>query len=212
MPSTDQPANPFFGNIRQNMDLIGGVGQIPVKHPPKATKSTEKEFPEWLRQVSDDRDQGKRASSKFEQIERREKKRMEDALSGQVSYGSPKAQTPGRSFRIAGIEKGSKNRYNNTWPFEHSRVKLQGVPSQGCDYFNGSHIKASLSNKRYITTQAPMPATFNVSLSFPQIEKRAWADDMPGFLERCLAAGYPRDRYAYGRKGRTTSQSSQLLG
>lgn len=163
MPSTDQPANPFFGNIRQNMDLIGGVGQIPVKHPPKATKSTEKEFPEWLRQVSDDRDQGKRASSKFEQIERREKKRMEDALSGQVSYGSPKNQTPGRSARIAGIEKGTKNRYNNIWPFEHSRVKLQGVPSTSCDYFNGSHIKASLSNKRYITTQAPMPATFNVS-------------------------------------------------
>ena len=164
MPSTDKPDNPFFGNIRQNMDLIGGVGQMPVKHPSRATKSMEKEFPEWLRQVSDDRDQGKKASNKFEQIERREKKRMEDALSGQVSYGSPRKQTPGKYAQIAGIEKGSKNRYHNIWPFEHSRVKLQGVPSQGCDYFNGSHVKASWSNKHYITTQAPIPGTFNVSL------------------------------------------------
>ena len=163
MPSTDQPANPFFGNIRQNMDLIGGVGQIPLKHPTKATRSAELEFPEWLRQIANEEDEGKKASKKFEQIERREKKRMEDALSGKVSWGSPRKQsspaTP--SVQIAGIEKGTKNRYNNIWPFEHSRVKLQGVPSSGCDYFNGSHVKAAWSNKRYLSTQAPVPATFN---------------------------------------------------
>lgn len=207
MPSTDKPANPFFGNIRQNMDLIGGVGQIPVKHPPKATKSTEKEFPEWLRQVSDDRDQGKKASNKFEQIERREKKRMEDALSGQVSYGSPKKQTPGSSAQIAGIEKGTKNRYNNIWPFEHSRVKLQGVPSQGCDYFNGSHVKASWSNKHYITTQAPMPGTFNVS-SMHSILSILFANCYAGLLECSLAARCPCRRYAHSREGRCTSESA----
>ena len=161
MPATDKPANPFFGNIRQNMDLIGGVGQIAVKHPSKETKSAEKEFPVWLKSASEEQDQGKKVSNKFEQIERREKKRMEDALSGHVSYGSPKAQTPGRSVEIAGLEKGNKNRYNNIWPFEHSRVKLQGISSSGCDYMNASHIKASYSNKRYISTQAPIPATFN---------------------------------------------------
>ena len=42
MPDTDKPANPFFGNIRQNMDLIGGVGQMPLKHPQKASQSAEK--------------------------------------------------------------------------------------------------------------------------------------------------------------------------
>lgn len=160
MPLTDKPANPFFGNIRQNMDLIGGVGQMPIKHPSKATKSAEDEYPEWLKQASNVQDQGKRVSNKFEQIERREKKRMEDALSGKVSFGTPKPESQA-TVQIAGLEKGNKNRYNNIWPFEHSRVRLQGVPNHACDYFNASHIKASWSNKRYISTQAPIPATFN---------------------------------------------------
>ena len=163
MPATDKPANPFFGNIRQNMDLIGGVGQIALAHPSKTIRSAEKEFPEWLRQASEDRDQGKKVSNRFEQIERREKKRMEDALSGKVSWGTPRKQHPNSTVQIAGIEKGNKNRYNNIWPFEHSRVRLQGVPNHGCDYVNASYIKAAWSHKRYISTQAPIPATFNVS-------------------------------------------------
>ncbi|KAK3724071.1 phosphotyrosine-specific ptp2-like protein [Vermiconidia calcicola] len=161
MPVGDKPANPFFGNIRQNMDLIGGVGQIPLKHPSTATASDERDYPEWLRTATDDRDQGKKVAHKFEQIERREKKRMEDALSGQVSFGTPKKQHPDNCVQIAGLEKGNKNRYNNIWPFEHSRVKLQGVPNHACDYINASHVSAAWSNKRYISTQAPIPATFN---------------------------------------------------
>lgn len=171
MPSSDKPANPFFGNIRQNMDLIGGVGQIPLKRPHKGGKSDEKNFPRWLRKVVDDRDQGAKVSNKFEAIERREKKRMEEALSGKVSYagtGVMSPQSPGRrppakdgAVQIAGLEKGNKNRYHNIWPFEHSRVKLQGVPNTGCDYFNANFIQAKWSNKKYISTQAPIPATFN---------------------------------------------------
>ncbi|KAK4570432.1 hypothetical protein LTR86_002512 [Recurvomyces mirabilis] len=166
MPLTDKPANPFFGNIRQNMDLIGGVGQIALKHPTTATDAVEdRNYPGWLRNAAEDHDQGKRVSTKFEAIERREKKRMEDALSGQVSYGSstphggPKTPLE-RKLAIAGIEKGAKNRYNNIWPFEHSRVKLGGLPKSDCDYFNANYIKAAWSNKRYISTQAPIPATF----------------------------------------------------
>ena len=165
MPINDKPANPFFGNIRQNMDLIGGVGQIPLKHPSNASALDEQEFPEWLRLAADEKDQGKKVSDKFEAIERREKKRMEDALSGNVNWGSnsPKP-TPQNKIQIAGIEKGNKNRYNNIWPFEHSRVRVQDVPNQGCDYFNANYIQAAWSHKRYISTQAPIPATFNVSL------------------------------------------------
>ncbi|KAI7197208.1 phosphotyrosine-specific Ptp2-like protein [Hortaea werneckii] len=165
MPSSDKPANPFFGNIRQNMDLIGGVGQIPLMHP-NASKQQEEEYPSWLRRAAEDKDQGKKVSTKFEAIERREKSRMEDALSGKVSYGvsTPQSQQSNQNkggVQIAGIEKGTKNRYNNIWPFEHSRVKLQGVRKDGCDYFNANFVKASWSNKRYISTQAPIPATFN---------------------------------------------------
>jgi protein tyrosine phosphatase/rhodanese-related sulfurtransferase len=168
MPDTDKPANPFFGNIRQNMDLIGGVGQLPVKHPKRATQHTEKvAFPQWLKEASEEKDQGKTISKRFEQIEKREKKRMEDALSGKVSFEDG-AGKPGKisnsqlkGVEIAGLGMGNKNRYNNIWPFEHSRVKLEGVPRDDCDYFNASYIQASLSHKRYISTQAPIPATFN---------------------------------------------------
>lgn len=160
MPTTDGPANPFFGNIRQNMDLIGGVGQIALQHPKKASAASENEYPIWLKQASAVSDKGLRVSKKFEQIEQREKKRMEDALSGKVSYDQ-EGPSGKDAVRIAGLEKGTKNRYNNIWPFEHSRVKLQGVPGPGCDYFNASHIKASRSHKSYISTQAPIPATFN---------------------------------------------------
>ena len=47
MPAPKNAANPFFGNIRQNMDLIGGVGQIPLKVPefPKSAEAV----PPWLR-------------------------------------------------------------------------------------------------------------------------------------------------------------------
>ena len=64
-------------------------------------------------------------------------------------------------MKIAGLGMGNKNRYNNIWPFEHSRVKLEGVTRNDCDYFNANYVKASLSHKRYISTQAPIPATFN---------------------------------------------------
>ncbi|KAK5135225.1 hypothetical protein LTR08_005474 [Meristemomyces frigidus] len=180
MPGTDRPANPFFGNIRQNMDLIGGVGQIALKHPEAKDAGRRGQnslngaeeavmFPSWLRKAAEDGDQGKAVAGKFEAIERREKKRMEDALSGQVSYGAQatsaakKNQTSAREsdIQIAGIEKGNKNRYNNIWPFEHTRVKLQHVPREtGCDYFNANFIQAAWSHKRYISTQAPIPATF----------------------------------------------------
>ncbi|TKX26277.1 protein-tyrosine phosphatase-like protein [Elsinoe australis] len=159
MPATKQAANPFFGNIRQNMDLIGGVGQMPIKKPSSAPNALD-ELPPWLQQAADDSNNGKAVSDKFLHIEKREQKRMQDALSGGVSYGTPSSETPS-GVKIAGIEKGQKNRYNNIWPFEHTRVKLEDVPNHGCDYVNANHIKSSLSNKRYIATQGPIPATFN---------------------------------------------------
>ena len=162
MPATKSAANPFFGNIRQNMDLIGGVGQLPVHQPTGMTRQGFAELPTWLRQASDEKDDGKAVSDKFLQIEKREQKRMQEALSENVSYGSPSVKDA-HKVQIAGIEKGSKNRYNNIWPFEHSRVKLQGIPAGGCDYINANHVQTEWCSKRYIATQGPIPATFSVS-------------------------------------------------
>jgi protein tyrosine phosphatase len=88
---------------------------------------------------------------------------LTEALSDKVAYESTQG-TQSDCITLAGIEKGNKNRYNNIWPYEHSRVKLEGLRDGACDYINASHIKSSLTKKRYIATQGPIPATFNVSL------------------------------------------------
>ena len=163
MPSTQTAANPFFGNIRQNMDLIGGVGQMPVKLPVGLRETAVAEMPAWLRQATDKDDRGKAVADRFLGIEKAEQHRMQKALSCNVSYGTPNALSP-QAVQIAGIEKGTKNRYKDMLPYDHSRVKLQNVPSGDCDYVNASHIKAQWSNKHYIASQAPVPATFNVGL------------------------------------------------
>lgn len=161
MPSAQTGANPFFGNIRQNMDLVGGVGQMPIRRPSKLGREREANLPRWLGVATDERDQGKLVADNFLRIEKAEQRRMQHALSGAVSYGTPTAtDRSGNGVRIAGIEQGAKNRYNNIWPFDHARVKLESKPEG--DYINASHVKAAWSNKRYIATQGPMPATFEV--------------------------------------------------
>lgn len=160
MPTTQTAVNPFFGNIRQNMDLIGGVGQMPVKLPAGLKETAVAELPTWLRQAADEDDKGKAVADRFLGIERAEQHRMQKALSCNVSYGTPNPLSP-EAVQIAGIEKGTKNRYKNMLPYDHSRVRLQNVSSGDCDYVNASHLKAQRSNKHYIASQAPVPATFS---------------------------------------------------
>ncbi|KAK5099781.1 phosphotyrosine-specific ptp2-like protein [Lithohypha guttulata] len=161
MPATKNAANPFFGNIRQNMDLLDGVGQIPIKKPAGVQASEEKRLPGWLRRAASSSNEGKDVSNKFLGIEKLEQKRMQKALSGSVQYGNTSQQKRSDEVQVAGIEKGSKNRYNNIFPYEHSRVRLQNVPSHGCDYVNASYVKTSYSDRKYIATQAPIPQTFD---------------------------------------------------
>ena len=162
MPNAVSAANPFFGNIRQNMDLIGGVGQMAVKLPLAVAEGGVAQLPTWLKRVADERDKGKLVADRFLKIERAEQQRMQRALSANVSYGSPKPSSAD-SIQIAGIEKGTKNRYKDMLPYDHSRVKLQNVSQGDCDYVNASHLAAEWSKKHYIASQAPVPATFPAS-------------------------------------------------
>ncbi|KAJ5480976.1 hypothetical protein N7539_006870 [Penicillium diatomitis] len=159
LPNSSSAANPFFGNIRQNMDLMGGVGQIPLKLPDGMTDRQRQKLPQWLREASDAKNRGHAVSEKFLDLEKKELERMKQALTyeGNSASGGEDA----KKYRVAGIEQGSKNRYNDIYPFDHSRVRLEDVPSGGCDYVNANHIQAELSNRRYIATQAPVPDTFN---------------------------------------------------
>ncbi|CZT42185.1 related to protein-tyrosine-phosphatase [Rhynchosporium secalis] len=158
MPATKNAANPFFSNIRQNQDLIGGVGQMDLKIPDELAPEFKTLLPRWLIKTCAADDHGKIVSDKFLRLELAEQSRMTKALSSGVSWGTP---APGsKEVQIAGIEKGSKNRYNNIWPFEHTRVRVQGRAEGACDYVNASHIKSSRSHKQYIASQGPLPATF----------------------------------------------------
>lgn len=168
MPATKNAMNPFFSNIRQNQDLIDGVGQQDIRMPEDlAGDLTAMSFlPRWLKKAAQKEDHGKFVADKFLTIELDEQKRMTKALTSGITYGTPALGS--KDVQIAGVEKGGKNRYNNIWPFEHTRVRLQGRPDGTCDYVNASHIKASRSNKHYIASQGPLPATFDVStFTFP---------------------------------------------
>jgi protein-tyrosine phosphatase len=155
LPAGSSAPNPFFNNIRQNQDLIGGVGQMKIKLP---TALETERLPQWLRAAAEPTDQGKKVSEKFLRIELTEQSRMKDAYSIQTKGSEDKVQ-------ISGIEKGGKNRYKDILPFEHARVKLEGRPDGVCDYVNASHLQSTRSHKRYIASQGPLPATFEVSLS-----------------------------------------------
>lgn len=149
--------NPFFANIRQNMDLADGVGQRDVSWPQGLEPEV---LPQWLRDAADQPDHGKKVSDRFLRIEQDEKTRMQNAYAA-FNENNP-SHNPAMNGRVqlCGVEKGGKNRYKDILPFEHARVKLQNKPEGSCDYINASHLTASRSNKRYIASQGPLPATF----------------------------------------------------
>lgn len=167
MPTSQKTVmNPFFSNIRQNMDLIGGVGEIPVSLPQDMGARTISALPSWLRNITCDKNASKIIAEKFLNLEKAEQRRMQDALNVSVIYDSPLSTTV-KPHVLAGVEMGNKNRYNNIWPYDHARVKLQEYPNDECDYVNASHLSARNSSKKYIASQAPLPATFRVSINIP---------------------------------------------
>ncbi|KAJ3579459.1 hypothetical protein NPX13_g1112 [Xylaria arbuscula] len=155
LPANADNPNPFFGNIRQNMDLADGVGQMDISVPPSLDSSV---LPEWLREATQKADHGKMVSERFLSIERNEQARMRDAYSA-FNTAVPSSSKSGK-VQLCGVEKGGKNRYKDILPFEHARVRLGHAQAGACDYINASHIQASRSHKRYIAAQGPLPATF----------------------------------------------------
>ncbi|GJN74068.1 hypothetical protein PLIIFM63780_008145 [Purpureocillium lilacinum] len=153
LPQFGNDVNPFFSNIRQNMDLADGVGQLDISRPDDLESPM---LPPWLRDAASKQDHGKKVSDRFLHVELEEQARMKSAYAA----FNPNVQQAGR-FQLSGVEKGGKNRYKDILPFEHARVRLKHKSDEGsCDYVNASHISASRSNKRYIASQGPLPATY----------------------------------------------------
>ncbi|KAF8577854.1 hypothetical protein K439DRAFT_1363597 [Ramaria rubella] len=170
-PTSTRPvaANPFYDNIRQNRELEHGITErIPLRFPTSVVARRDDLPFDWLKEIFDkaEVEEGTEAlAMQFYMIELREQRR----LMGVMDHHSREAmstQDQGRSAHFpysitAGVEKGSKNRYTNIWPFEHARVRLNTCSvDDGSDYINASHVQPIGTRRRYIATQGPLPTTF----------------------------------------------------
>ncbi|KAL5495762.1 PTP2 [Sanghuangporus weigelae] len=169
-------ANPFYDNIRQNIELSQGITErIPLRLS-SATVSRTRELPfSWLRNIAKTagHDEGTEAlAMQFYRIELGEQRRLQGIMthhsrqSGTADGSTtddtlPEGKRDGKPFPysiVAGIEKGTKNRYRNIWPFEHSRVHLKDTDHD--DYVNASFVHPLGTRRKFIATQGPLPSTF----------------------------------------------------
>ncbi|KAG8814975.1 hypothetical protein FRC17_000909 [Serendipita sp. 399] len=164
--------NPFYDNIRQNVELSHGIdNKIPLVLPANVI-ARKMEFPfKWLRSLVDQAvadDIADALAMQFYRIELGEQRRLQGVMDyhskerGTIRPGNL-AQEADYPYSItAGFEMGEKNRYRNIWPFEHARVRLQkGIEKGGSDYVNASFVQSLVSTRRYIATQGPLDSTYN---------------------------------------------------
>lgn len=127
-PMLRMAANPFYDNIRQNIELSQGItDRIPLRlSPTVAARTRELPFP-WLREIAETagRDEGTEAlAMQFYRIELGEQRRMQgimahhstqsgiaEEVAGNVTAGKEKETSPFPFSITAGVEKGTKNRY-----------------------------------------------------------------------------------------------------
>ncbi|KAG0276499.1 hypothetical protein BGZ96_003254 [Linnemannia gamsii] len=158
-PMIENPnVNPLFESVRQAMGLSTNITEeIPVRLPMGFSFDTMREhLPKWLVSAITEGSGKARLAEYFQKVEINENKRLALLM-------LPQNMRSGRTtnFSIgAGIEQGLKNRYNNIWPYDHSRVKLTEIDAGHDDYINASFLTPPLSRKRYIATQGPLPSTF----------------------------------------------------
>lgn len=179
-----QPANPFFDNIRQNLELShGGITErIPLALSPSVVERAE-ELPTFLRELvkMPEKDSMDLLADQFYRIELGEQQRLQTVMQtlSRTNGCEPDTTTTARSadeveqfmardcgkkyypFSItAGVERGTKNRYKNIWPYDFSRVRL-GTPAEDeSDYINASFVQPRGTSRRYIATQGPLDATY----------------------------------------------------
>ncbi|ORX90527.1 hypothetical protein K493DRAFT_287944 [Basidiobolus meristosporus CBS 931.73] len=155
-PMIESMASPFFNSIRPHHEITCELGEIVAIRTPTVAKKPISRLPHFLIDIAYSPDGKHTISKQFQKMDRIEQKRLQSLMVTQVRHPSQ----PNPYCIAAGIEKGSKNRYNNIWPYEHSRVKLHNVRMNESDYINASFVGAKQSKYRYIATQAPLPSTF----------------------------------------------------
>lgn len=189
----DGPMKPFASNLNNSMDHTDLADEaIPIGLPSDLDQNEVKTyFPLWLQDMINPVTGPRHVARRFYDIEQAEKVRLQSAFNrgfpvtaSQSPMRSPHSTTSEESeinyTFSAGVELGTKNRYSNIWPYDHTRVKLPVLNSQAQggsssassaaattpgregthDYFNASYITAKGTPLRYIATQGPLPDTF----------------------------------------------------
>ncbi|KAG8818712.1 hypothetical protein FRC18_012381 [Serendipita sp. 400] len=174
--NTKSTTNPFYDNIRQNVELSQGIDNKISLVLPQSIIARKEELPfRWLRDIVDQAvtdDIADALAMQFYRIELGEQRRLqgvmdhhsrESGMGGGHGWHDDPAQKDGFPYSItAGFEMGEKNRYRNIWPFEHARVRLQKVIEKGgSDYVNASFVQSLVSSRRYIATQGPLDSTYS---------------------------------------------------
>ncbi|OCF39291.1 hypothetical protein I317_06916 [Kwoniella heveanensis CBS 569] len=193
-----QPANPFFDNIRQNLELShGGITERIPLNLPDSVMSRVEDLPEFLKNLATmpEKDSMDALAKQFYELELSEQKRLQaimewhskgsggalgdragaedwiekrrndaDEVRRLADWKGEEARLPGDYFPFsitAGVERGTKNRYKNIWPYDFSRVRLEQPPDQDSDYINASYVQPRGTTRRYIATQGPLDATYH---------------------------------------------------
>ncbi|KAK9768617.1 phosphotyrosine-specific ptp2-like protein [Basidiobolus ranarum] len=156
-PTLGGMTTPFFNNIRPHHDVTCELGEIVAVRTPVKSQNPVSGLPPFLADVAYNAQGKYKLSQTFKRIDKVEQKRLQSLLIAQAHHV---CQSNPYSI-AAGIERGSKNRYNNIWPYEHSRVKLEHSGRSDSDYINASFIHSKGISSQYIATQAPLPSTFS---------------------------------------------------
>ena len=184
-----QAANPFFDNIRQNLELACGITDVVPLEPGELSDAQKARLPAFLQSLlaQPSKKRAEHLAELFYRIEKSEQERLQGVMrrhshgdaradSAQLSARAAHPQTPterevaddaGFPLSItAALERGMDNRYRNLWTFEHSRVKLShplDPNDPGSNYVNASFVNPLRhrgSHRVSIATQAPLPVTF----------------------------------------------------
>ena len=167
--SPRQFANPFFNNIRQNMELGAGITDIVPLEVPELSDVQRSRLPRFMRDMlaRTPEERARTLAEHFFELEKHEQQRLQGVMN-QHSYDSldpskrehemqprvelsARAAYPNGTHRnvnfplsiTAALERGSDHRYNNFWTFEHSRVCLEHpvrAGDPGSNYINGSFV------------------------------------------------------------------------
>ncbi|KAI8380441.1 protein-tyrosine phosphatase-like protein [Choanephora cucurbitarum] len=229
--NSSEAANPFFSNIRQNMELSHGPIQerIHIRLPsgfsykngsilyssnrsPSSQDSQSSveanthyhprfglagssvdcdgnlELPNWLQKVIDPINGSKKLAAMYEQLERTEQKRLSTIMNYHTKATEDSIDPSRFPLSItSSMEKGALNRYDNIWPYEYSRVKLN---ENDDDYINANHVQ--FANIMRDITQSPLPqSTQEASLEEKGLLSEASIQTMKPSANKDLSTSRP---------------------